>query len=142
MTRRSFGLLLALLGLAAACEPPSDRALEPVWGKQPCGHCAMLLQDRGAAAELVTPSGERVYFDDVGCMISWLDERKSAPAHAWVRGPGGRGWVEARATLYAPGARTPMDFGFVAAVDGADAISYDEMARRVLGRAASRKEAP
>ncbi len=137
VTRR--GLLRALAGLAVAiaagCEPPLDRAIDPAWGKQACGHCAMLIQDRDAAAELVTPKGERVFFDDVGCMVSWIDERKEPAAHAWVRAPGGSSWVDARATRYAQGVRTPMDYGFVAAGDGANVVTYDELATRVRERA-------
>jgi hypothetical protein len=139
MTRRSvlgaFALSFAVVALAVACEPPLDRAIDPAWGKQPCGHCAMLIQDREAAAELVTPKGERVFFDDVGCLVSWIDEKQQQPAHAWVRAPGGGSWVDARATRYASGARTPMDYGFVAAGEGANVISYDEMATRVRQRA-------
>jgi hypothetical protein len=136
ISRRDF-LGVAVAAVAAttiACEPPADRAIDPAWGKQPCGHCMMLLQDRAAAAELVTPSGERMFFDDVGCMVSWIDEHHVEPAHAWVRGPGGSGWVEAHATRYAPGARTPMDYGFVASASGSearDAVSFDEMASHV-----------
>lgn len=137
MTRRSVlgALAFVALALSVACEPPLDRAIDPAWGKQPCGHCAMLIQDREAAAELVTPKGERVFFDDVGCLVSWIDEKKQQPAHAWARAPGGGSWVDARATRYAQGARTPMDYGFVAAGDGANAISFDEMATRVRQRA-------
>jgi hypothetical protein len=140
VTRRAFLVISSAFGalaLFAACEPPLDRAIDPAWGKQPCGHCAMLLQDREAAAEVVTKAGERLFFDDIGCMVSWIDDKKAShveAAHAWVRAPGGGGWVDARATLYTAGARTPMDFGFLAVREGHDAISYDEMATRVLRR--------
>lgn len=125
MTRRIW--LLSALALVA-CEAKTDQAVDPAWGKQPCGHCAMIVSDHATAAQLVA-NGDRVYFDDVGCMVAWLDERKVEPAHAWVRK--GETWVDAKSARYAPGARTPMDYGFVGADTG---VTYAEMSKTVLAK--------
>ena len=127
-------LLLALL-LGGGCRGAAARAEDPVWGKQPCAHCAMLVDEPRFAAQALTRDGGRLYFDDVGCLAAWLREHPGAAAQAWVDRDGG--WVPAAAARFADGARTPMGYGFAAAGDGLD---WDALQRRLAARAAA--EAP
>ncbi len=107
----------ALLALAlAACES-ADEPKDPVWGKQPCGSCAMLVSEPTHAAQLVTADGTRVYFDDVGCLAAYVLERNISPPKMWVRDSAGK-WVDARSAKFRAGAKTLMDYGFVHAADG------------------------
>jgi hypothetical protein len=101
-------LLIALLH--TACEDV-EVAKDPVWNKQPCEHCHMVLSDPRYAAQASTKEGRRLYFDDVGCMASFLNGRKIEPVRAWIRM--GAHWHDARTTRYARDGRTPMGFGFV-----------------------------
>jgi len=125
MIRRLFLLTVLALG----CATDLDRAVDPVWGKQPCEHCKMLVSHRPSAAQLVH-NGDRYYFDDIGCMVQWLDER-GVRARTWVRL--GDGWMEANQARYRGGATTPMDHGYVAAADGD--TTFDEVRKRVLSGA-------
>jgi len=125
MIRRSFLLTLLIVG----CATDHDRAVEPIWGKQPCEHCKMLVSQRQSAAQLVH-NGERYYFDDIGCMVQWLDER-NVEARAWVRF--GDTWLDAERARYRGGAMTPMDHGYLANADGD--VTFAELRRRVLARA-------
>jgi hypothetical protein len=119
-----------LLALSlAACRGDLDRAVDPIWGKQPCEHCKMLVSQRASAAQVVV-DGERHYFDDLGCMVQWLDEKRS-PETGWVRL--GEGWTQADRARYRSGAMTPMDHGFIAAADGE--TTWPELRARVLSRA-------
>ncbi len=136
MTRRTcLGLTLAavLLALGSACEK-TDAPAEPVWGKQACAHCGMLVGDRRYAAQAVL-AGERKYFDDIGCMVLWTDEQKSRPERSWVRA--GDAWVDAAQARYASGAKTPMDFGFEArpASAGSAGVGWDEARAQLLAKA-------
>lgn len=126
ITRRT--MLVFTVGLCA-CRNDLDTAVDPVWGKQPCEHCQMLVSQRASAAQLVL-DGERHFFDDLGCLIQWLDERKRA-ARGWVRA--GDGWIDTEQARYRGGATTPMDHGYVAAPDGQ--LTYTEVRTRVLARA-------
>jgi copper chaperone NosL len=107
----------ALLLLVACAKGPAE-AVDPVWGKQPCDHCVMLISEPQPAAQLVLPSGQRKFFDDIGCMIEWVDQSAGAGAAMWVRSPDGERWVDAFKARYRAGQRTPMDYGFLAAQDG------------------------
>lgn len=126
---RRVWLAAAIAVLAIACEAGLDRAQNPTWGKQPCDHCAMLVSQPKPAAQLVTSKGERLWFDDVGCMVAWVAEKKQEPQHMWVRAPEGEGWVEAKTARFASGERTPMDYGFVPAREG---VTWDEVTKKVL----------
>lgn len=137
MTRRE--LLALALGAAVAVGAGAcqklDEAVDPAWGKQPCAHCAMLVSDKRYAAQVVA-DGDRKYFDDIGCMVLWTKERKSAPERAWVRAADR--WVDAKGARYVSGAKTPMDFGFEASASGADGVGWDEMRDKVIAKGSAR----
>ncbi|MFO0742490.1 MAG: hypothetical protein U0270_41840 [Labilithrix sp.] len=92
----------------------------------------MLVGDRRFAAQAVA-SGDRLYFDDIGCFVLWAKEHP--PARAWVRDAEHERWLEASSARYASGARTPMDFGFEGRVEGPATVGFEEMRASVLGRA-------
>ena len=106
--------VLTLIVCALMACDSFDRPVDPVWGKQPCGACAMLVSDPRTAAQLVTRDGERLYFDDIGCMVG--SEKLKEAANVWVRDGSGR-WIDARTAKYGRGS-TPMDYGFVVAPSG------------------------
>jgi copper chaperone NosL len=125
-------LLLAcgLFLVAGACVK-ADSAVDPVWGKQACAHCSMIVGERRHAAQLVL-DGERQYFDDLGCLASWMEEHGVSGARAWVRDAGTGAWIDARFARYSSGAKTPMDFGFETSPDGT--IGWDGVRAQVLAR--------
>ena len=122
-------LALAVTACAGGLEP-----VEPVWGKQACESCRMLVSDPAYAAQLVDERGRRHLFDDVGCLDAYLvDHPTTKPRALWVRA-GGR-WMEAESARYAAGAPSPMDYGFVAQEQGA--LDFAAVRR---GAAAHRQE--
>ena len=131
MKRRGFlTTVVVVVASLTACENMSTPD-EPVWGKQPCAHCAMIVTDKRHAAQIVT-SDERKFFDDIGCMIGWIHDRKVEPQKSWVRDTTSDTWVESSRARYVSGAHTPMDSGFEATMD--KGISYDEMRATVLAK--------
>ena len=116
ISRRSALAVLAAVLAAVACKQ-TDVATEPVWGKEPCAHCKMLVSDKRYAAQLVDEAGEHRFFDDVGCMVLFMEGKRPAE-RAWARESTGGTWIDARTAKYVQGARTPMDFGFEARADG------------------------
>jgi hypothetical protein len=114
-------MLVGVLALGA-CESPGEPK-DPIWGKQACGACSMLVSEPAHAAQLVTKEETRVYFDDVGCMAAYMIERNLNPPKMWVRDSAGK-WVDARSAKFKSGAKTPMDFGYSYAADG-DATFVD-----------------
>ena len=125
--RRLIAASLSAILLVACAR--TDAPTEPVWGKEPCAHCKMLVSDRRYAAQIVDEAGERRFFDDVGCMVLWMDGREP-PERAWVRESTSGAWLDPRAAAYEPGARTPMDFGFEARSGGG--LAFDAVRAAVL----------
>jgi copper chaperone NosL len=131
MNRRAclIGVAAWVLAACATKEGP----VEPVWGKQPCAHCAMILSDRRFGAQLLTDAGDRLFFDDVGCMVLAIDERRLASARAWVHDAESGRWLDAQTARYASGAPSPMDFGFEGRAR--DGVAWDELHARVTAKA-------
>lgn len=113
-----FSIAVAL-GIGS-CGTPADHPEEPIWGKQPCGHCAMLLTELAHGAQLVTQAGDRLFFDDLGCMAAWENEHTGQTQHHWVRRNDAPGWLVADTATYQRAPHTPMDFGFVALPTGGE----------------------
>ena len=129
----SLGRRALLVGLALAACSQGLEPVDPIWGKQACESCRMLVSDPFYAAELVDESGRRHFFDDVGCLDAYLVEHQGRPRAMWVRvGPR---WVEAESARYVTGGATPMAYGFVAQDYGP--LDFAAMRR---GAAAHRKE--
>ena len=131
----SFAIAIAIGLGAVACEK-LDAAADPVWGKEPCGHCAMLVGDRLHAAQVVA-GGERKFFDDIGCFVLWAEEHPGAAQKAWVRDAETPRWIDARSASYAHGARTPMDFGFEArgvSAQSEETVGFEAMRQAVVRR--------
>lgn len=111
-------LLLATAALLPGCKQSAPAAEEPVWGKQPCGHCAMLLSERLHGGQVLTQQGERQFFDDVGCLVAWEDQNPGKATQRWARqfdqDPKATGWLAVEQATFQKTAHTPMDFGYVA----------------------------
>jgi len=131
MSTRALAFATALFVLA--CEDDS-KPVDPVWGKQACASCTMLVSDPRFAAQLATRDGARVYFDDPGCMAAWMREHPRLAQHAWVRSPAAT-WIDARTARFVRGQRSPMGYGF-APVDQGDAAWSDVAAEADLRAAA------
>lgn len=125
-----------LLGFLFACQVATGPA-EPVWGKHACAHCAMLLSDRRAAAQVQRDDGEHVYFDDIGCMVAWLAADESKLRGRWVRTPDARGWAPAEFSYYALEHATPMDYGVLPAPTG---LSFEAATQHIRKRVRAHEE--
>ncbi len=130
MTARLKCMWIALA--LVACED-SSRAVDPVWGKQACGSCGMVVSDRRFAAELTTGDGARSFFDDPGCMASYVHDRHVEPLHVWVRSAA-ETWIDARTAHFARNATSPMDYSFVPSDNGE--ASWSDIEAAAIARVA------
>ena len=121
---------LLLLVFLVACSSGPAGPVDPVWGKQACSHCMMLLSEPEPSAQLLEKDGTRRFFDDVGCLAEWLERNPHAGALSWVRSADQRGWQSAESAHFVDGQRTPMDYGFLPAPSGVDFSALREAVRR------------
>lgn len=91
----------------------------------------MLLTDPAFAAQLHTPAGEVLFFDDPGCLLLHRAESGAAPAGVWFHDSAGDAWLAEAEARFVPAPETPMGYGFAAVaaeatgqgVDGATALA-------------------
>lgn len=122
------GCTVALLECSKRIEGPE----EPVWGKQACAQCAMVLSDKRYAAQLVDMDGNRSHFDDLGCLVSFIAAHHVGERYIWVRDEASDRWLKAETARYHSGAKTPMDYGFAAGTMGD--LAFEDVRRAVMSR--------
>jgi hypothetical protein len=127
-----------LLLMVVGCAEARLVAEEPVWGKQQCAHCAMLVSEKPPAAQAVTADSRRRFFDDVGCLVAWEQREQPTVAARWVRTPEGK-WVDPASTRFSSGQATPMDFGFLPSAEGS--ATFDDV-RAAVQQKSARGSAP
>lgn len=119
-------LVLALTILLAACSKGAPLPAQPDTRNDACSWCRMAVSDLRFAAQLVAPNEEPRFFDDIGCLATFL-KAGGAPAKgqiAFVADHRTKQWVRASTALYTkvPGLLTPMNSFLIA---HADAVSRD-----------------
>lgn len=122
-------LVVGGLGFALwrATGPPAG-PLEPAWDRVACARCHMLVSDPAFAAQLHTPNGEVLFFDDPGCLLLERAERPEAAGAAWFHDSTGPGWLAEADARFVPAAETPMAHGFAAVPAGSTPNARDAAA--------------
>ncbi len=123
MRRRALFVPLVPALLAVSCARGPVGPAEPDTKHDACGWCRMAVSDLRFAAQLVAPNEEPRFFDDIGCLASFL-KGGGAPVRgqlAYVADHRSKAWVRATSALYTkvPGLLTPMNSFLVAHTDAA-----------------------
>jgi copper chaperone NosL len=121
-------VLIVALSLAACTGGPVGPA-QPDTKHDACGWCRMAVSDLRFAAQLVAPNEEPRFFDDIGCLATFL-KAGGAPAKGqvgYVADHRTKQWVRASAAVYTkvPGLLTPMNSFLVAHLDAASQAADD-----------------
>jgi nitrous oxide reductase accessory protein NosL len=97
-------------------------------------HCKMIIKSLDNTAEVVDVDGRTWFFDDVGCMVIWLEGKKfKESAKLWVHTIDSEKWIDAKSSYYGVTDHTAMHYGFGAREKrGERTISFDEMRLRML----------
>ncbi len=89
------GLVLTpMAALLSACRKDGwpDGMAEIKWDRDVCARCSMVISDRRFAAQLRGGPDDRAFkFDDVGCLVFWMQEK--ADTYPWMKAPETRLWV-------------------------------------------------
>ena len=123
----AFIALVAASGCAGG--PPQAASLDPK--NDQCAFCRMAVSDQKFASQLVASGEEPKFFDDLGCLVSYIGQaRLPKGAVAYVADHHSGQWVRAAAAVYAhvPALDTPMGSHLVAHAD--EASRQDDPAAR------------
>ena len=109
---------LALTFLLAACASGAPAPATLDTKNESCAWCRMAVSDARFAGQIVAPSQEPRFFDDVGCLAHFIAAAKARPSGtvAYVADHRTRTWVRAEAALYTEVASlaTPMGSHLIA----------------------------
>jgi len=133
-------VVLAAIGALLARAQQAPTGVEPVaWDRAACAHCRMHVGDPRFAAQLQTEEGEVLNFDDPGCLLRYVHERRPRVRAMYFHDVREGRWWSRDEVGFVPMAPTPMGYGVAATRRGAPgAVSYEE----ALARVAARGEAP
>lgn len=125
--KRVWMLLFVTIVLLSGCGKKS--AYEPVEINPDidiCDICNMSITVAEYATQAIMPNGSIENFDDIGCMIDFLNETSEKPGAMFVRDANSGEWIAAeQATyLYNEDYWTPMMYGVVAFKDATSAEQF------------------
>jgi len=93
-----------------------------------CSECNMVVEDLDYLAEVVREDGVTYFFDDIGCVVVWLETHSSPKQTLLTKTIDTHAWIDATKAWYTRVANSPMGYGFAAYEKRADGlIPYDEM---------------
>ncbi len=130
----------------SACEKAGESGAHAVhFDRDMCEECKMVISDRHYAAQIVDTRQEKAYmFDDIGCLVLWMDENPLDwfdSARIYVADSKSAEFIDAKTAYWTLGATTPMDFGLSASKTKPETkvLSFEE-ARKEIFRSAETKD--
>lgn len=100
-----------------------------------CPQCNMFIVGKNDTAQIITTDGKTHFFDDVGCAILWIRDKKLTMQSItfWVHTRDTHAFIEASKAFYSVTDNTPMKYGFGAyEKKQPTSISFEEMQLRML----------
>jgi hypothetical protein len=98
-----------------------------------CSECDMNIDQLNYLVELITTDGETFFFDDIGCLVLWLENHHPDIDRIFTKTIDTHQWIEVEKVWYTRKAASPMGYGFAAVEKrGEDAISYAKMRELML----------
>ena len=75
--------------------------------------CGMPIEQIEDSCQVVAPDGKTWFFDDVGCMALWIENKSFIhDAKIWVYAKDKKAYIDARRAWYSLTDATPMHYGF------------------------------
>ena len=117
--KKLFAPFLILLTMLTACSSKEDYSPKEINSDiDACVVCNMNIAAKNYATEILMKNGEVYKFDDIGCMVEFLQEKsinKKDIAVAYVRDVQSGQWIrwEKAFYVYDPDLSTPMSYGVV-----------------------------
>ena len=93
-----------------------------------CAKCKMHVNFLDYATQAIKKNGDTYFFDDIGCMVLWLEKNSEEIVASYVMTLDTHKWIKAEQAYYSRIAPSPMGYGFGAVeASKTNLISYDAM---------------
>jgi hypothetical protein len=92
-------------------------------------YCNMTIKDVKYSAQAILENNDTLFFDDIGCLILWLDtQKKKNNITLWVWAEDINKYIDARNAFYNYGEKTPMHYNYGAyKMRSKNSISFDKL---------------
>lgn len=85
MIKLSAGLIVILTVLLAGCRDSMEKVPPKIMpGQDVCDNCFMLINEIKYAAAVTLNNGEEKRFDDISCMLSFIQDNRQKIRYYWV----------------------------------------------------------
>ena len=122
LTRHACGgkiVLVLFFIFLTACRTAEIKPVD-IDAEDVCTHCKMAISEKQFASELITPDGDALKFDDIGCLLDYLKEKPNTnvAAHFFMDYET-KQWVKGRDASFAKSDEitSPMSGGIIAFQD-------------------------
>ncbi len=93
-----------------------------------CSECNMDIEDMRYEAQIITKSGDTYFFDDIGCIVLWLENHQIKVEKVITKTLDTNRWIDVKKAWYSRTVPSPMGYGFGAFEVKKDGfIGYEEM---------------
>lgn len=79
-----------------------------------CSECSMDIEALEYNAQIITPGGDTYFFDDIGCVVLWLENRSIKTQKIITKTLDTGDWIDVEKAWYTRTASSPMGYGFAA----------------------------
>ncbi len=93
-----------------------------------CSECSMNIEDLTYAAQIISKNGNTYFFDDIGCLVLWLQNHSPDIQRMLTQTQDTHKWIDVKKAWYSRIAPSPMGYGFAAVENKKEGlIPYEEM---------------
>ncbi len=112
-----------------------DRKALPIqFGHYQDTQCGMPIVAIDDAAQAIAPDGKTWFFDDIGCLALWMQDKAFKDELViWVHARDTGGWIDAHQAFFTLTEETPMHYGFGAYKEKKEGmIDFENVQLRML----------
>ncbi|QOR65918.1 nitrous oxide reductase accessory protein NosL [Cytobacillus suaedae] len=123
--RKLVSLVVTLLFISA-CSNSIAKPVSVSLNVDSCDTCHMGIMDLQASAQLIQKDGTPKKFDDIGCLVEYMQLNPSNNDNAFVHDHISGEWIDFKNStfIHNPAHHTPMSYGFIAFKSEDEATSY------------------
>ncbi|MEH7525460.1 nitrous oxide reductase accessory protein NosL [Bacillus sp. JJ1503] len=116
MKCRWWVLLLAVMISLTACSNKTAAPVEIKANEEDCDACHMGIEDLHSAAQIILEDGEPKLFDDIGCMVVYMQEHQPKYEAAFVHDFDSEEWISFDNSTFVQNQNihSPMNYGIAA----------------------------
>jgi copper chaperone NosL len=122
-----FALLIVFVLVCSCSDTPERGPVKIYYGEDICERCKMIISEKDFAAQYQLSGDKAVKFDDLGCMLHYMDgENKAQMSAVYVMDYDSKQWVDGKNAYYvwAENINTPMGHGIIALRDSQEAKEH------------------